>query len=542
MNPAADITRILRSLRWRMVLGDLVARTVRAALFFYGLLLALTAAAWWLGEFAPNPEGIPFMLGWPLAFGTAAGLVLALIRFPAMEHVARTADRVGGTRDRLLTGLLFSRKSVVTEIESLAVAEADGYARGRDFRRLFPIRVPQEFFWLLAPLAMIGLLWWDAMQAAAARDRHAADATAEIAGTAGQLERLAGNLEAKALQGNDADILRIADRLRRSAEQMRAEAARGGDAQKAALRELAMLEQMAKELRQPEAATPDELKALADALMRNDRTRPAADDMKRGDLAEAAKKLGKEAASPETPPDEQMRQTIRQALDHLAQREEETSKQMERLREQARADEGGRQELLQQIADLLKDVAQQGNGAGRKDGNAAPQKGGGKPMSDEDLKKLLGALQDMKHQQQGRGAAGAEPGEGEGDPQGAIAMLNFGKPKNADANSGDGVNFPSGQPGTDKDRGTTQTPFGNAGKEPGEGGKDEQARGRLGEGESLSVLVPGAAGGDAKAVRRYKELYEAAAGDAEATVTQENIPLGSRFLIKRYFEAIRPRQ
>ena len=542
MNPAADITRVLRSLRWRMVLGDFVARTVRATLFFYGLLVALNAAAWWLGEFVPNPAGIPFMLGWPLAFGAAAGLVLALVRFPGMERVARTVDRVGGTRDRLLTGLLFSRKPAVSEIESLAVAEADGYARGRDFRWLFPIRLPRECFWLLAPLAMIGLLWWDAIQAAAARDRRATEATAEIAGTAGQLERLAGNLEAKALQQNDAELLRIAARLRQSAEQMRAEAARGGEAQKAALRELAMLEQMAKELRQPAAATPDELKALADALMRNDRTRPAAEDMKRGDVAEAAKKLEKEAANSETPPDERVKQTIKQALDHLAQRKGEVSKQMERLREQAGANEGGRQELLEQIADLLKDVAQQGNGAGKKDGNGAPQKGGGKPMSDDDLKKLLGALQDMKQRQQGAGPGGAEPGEGEGDPQGAIAMLNFGKPKNADENSGEGVNFPSGQPGTDKDRGTTQTPFGNAGKEPGEGGKDEQARGKLGEGESLSALIPGAAGGDAKAVRRYKELYEAAAGDAEATVTQETIPLGSRFLIKRYFEAIRPRQ
>ena len=66
--------------------------------------------------------------------------------------------------------------------------------------------------------------------------------------------------------------------------------------------------------------------------------------------------------------------------------------------------------------------------------------------------------------------------------------------------------------------------------------------GKFGEGESLSALIPTAAAGGEKATRRYKQLYDAAASDAEDAVIQENIPLGSRFLIKRYFEAIRPKQ
>ena len=50
------------------------------------------------------------------------------------------------------------------------------------------------------------------------------------------------------------------------------------------------------------------------------------------------------------------------------------------------------------------------------------------------------------------------------------------------------------------------------------------------------------AGDTSKSARRYKELYESIAGAAENSVEQENIPLGSRFLIKRYFESIRPRE
>jgi hypothetical protein len=95
-------------------------------------------------------------------------------------------------------------------------------------------------------------------------------------------------------------------------------------------------------------------------------------------------------------------------------------------------------------------------------------------------------------------------------------------------------------PGSDSDEGTTATAFGEKGKFEGEKGSNTQLKGRLGEGETLSAPLP--TGGDAsKATRRYKELYEALAPAAQDAVVQENIPLGSRFFIKRYFEAIRPR-
>jgi hypothetical protein len=54
------------------------------------------------------------------------------------------------------------------------------------------------------------------------------------------------------------------------------------------------------------------------------------------------------------------------------------------------------------------------------------------------------------------------------------------------------------------------------------------------------MMMPSAAD-NSKAARRYKELVEAAAASAEDAVEQEEIPLGSRFLVKRYFESIRPK-
>ena len=55
------------------------------------------------------------------------------------------------------------------------------------------------------------------------------------------------------------------------------------------------------------------------------------------------------------------------------------------------------------------------------------------------------------------------------------------------------------------------------------------------------MMLP-TAGDKSKAARRYKELYNAMAPAAENAVEQENIPLGSRFFIKRYFESIRPKE
>ena len=120
MKPATEILRVLRSLRWRMVLRDFLGCTARATLFFFGVLLVLTAAAWWMGEFRPNPADIPFVIAWPFAFGVVAGLVLALLRFPSLESVARIGDQLGSTRDRLVTGLKFSQKAQPSGFESLA--------------------------------------------------------------------------------------------------------------------------------------------------------------------------------------------------------------------------------------------------------------------------------------------------------------------------------------------------------------------------------------------------------------------------------------
>ena len=544
MNPAAEILRILRSLRWRMALGDLLRGTARAALFFFGVLLVLTAAAWWRGGFRPNPADIAVVLTWPFVFGAIAALLLTVLRFPRLERVARALDAAGATRDRFVTGLRLAEKAGASELELLAMKEITSYAHGRNLSPLLPVRLPRELPWIVAPVTMLALLWWSALNAAAIKDALAAQETAAISETAKQIEHIAKLTDIQANENKEKELKWIAERLRQSAEQMRADAADGKDARKAALRELANLEELVKQLRRPEAATPEELKALAEALAKHEQTRDAAKDLQTGDLAAAAKKLAQAAAEQDAPSAEQVNETLKQALDHLAERREQVSKQIEKLQQQS--GEGGRQDLMKQIADALNELAQQGKAVAR-DGKGARQAGEQKKMTDEDLKRLLGALQNLKDQQQGDGPQGGEPQQGEpkeGEPNGdgKVALLNFSHSERPEDMLEGGVNFPSGKPGNDKDRDTTKDPFGAKSSAPKDAARKEQDAGQLGAGESLSVLIPSAASGDAKAERRYRELYDAASSAAEDAVAQENIPLGARFLIRRYFQAIRPKQ
>jgi len=49
-------------------------------------------------------------------------------------------------------------------------------------------------------------------------------------------------------------------------------------------------------------------------------------------------------------------------------------------------------------------------------------------------------------------------------------------------------------------------------------------------------------GSTGHANRAYRQLFNAVAADNEQAIQQEEIPEGSRNLVKRYFERIRPKE
>ena len=521
-NPNDELIRSLCAARWRMRLHWFLDRFVTFALVAgLGLVLAGAVQRWLLHRAPPPLTACLGVLGGAVLFAGCAVLAQRI----ALPDVAELVDRLGQTRDRFLTALSFSKTP--TPFHDLAARECRAFVAGKKFAQLVPVRVPRAAVALLVPVIALALLHWEAGMDAEVRRRAAEAAQAEASPTAERLEKLAKEIEKAHAETPDADLKKMAEQLRKSAEQLRAQDNGAEEAAKAALRELSNLEQMLQQMQKPPAsASPEEMKQLANALEQNDATKSAAEAMKAGNLAQAAKEL--DDAAKQEPTKEEAEKAIKQALDHLASQRQLSEALQELAKQAQQSGQGGpSSETMQKLAEMLRKMGgkpQQGGGAG------------GKPMSEQALKNLMAALENMKF------GEGQNP---DGKPQaggdGKVAMQSFGKPNPGDGSPSDGGQVPSGQPGSEHDTGTTETPFGKDSAAHPDKGSEASAKGRLGEGESLSQMLP-SAGDKSKSQRRYKELYEALAPAAEEAVVQENIPLGSRFFIKRYFESIRPKE
>ena len=513
-----------------MVAQSFVATLGRAVLMLGAALVIAGVVRRFL--FNVSPWSAPLAL-WGAAIVFALALLTTLWRRPTLPQAAAAIDRLGSTRDRFFTALDFSDEANPPGLRALAVRECTEFIRGGDFARLVRVRFPRELPYLIVPALALALLYWEARGTLGARAAARSAAQTEVEGTAKTLEQLAQQMEKANEKNQTEDLKKLAEELKRSAQQLRAEANTSEEAEKASLRELSELEKLVQEMqKQPGSPSPAELRELAKALEKQEQTKDAAASLSAGDLAKAAEQLEKamkdldEAGDDATK--EQIDQALKQAMERLAEQKqlsEALEKLVKQMQQNAGQDSKSGQQISKELADLLKKLQPQ---AGK------PQQPG-KPLTEQQLKSLLAALQNLKFGEGQPKPGGQKPG----DQPGGIAMQNFGK--NAPPGEGGDPRLPSGNPGSEHDTGTTDSPFG---KEQNPAGKDRQQQsiaGRLGEGETLQQFLPGIADGS-KSKRRYKELYEAMAPAAEDAVVQENIPLGSRFFIKRYFESIRPRE
>jgi hypothetical protein len=148
-------------------------------------------------------------------------------------------------------------------------------------------------------------------------------------------------------------------------------------------------------------------------------------------------------------------------------------------------------------------------------------------------RRFVSALRDMKNGIQGAGQGGAqgleasEPRQPGGEKSPASALDNA-PPGGAPGSEND--------PGRGKDlsqenEGADQTP-----------GSEDFIAGQTGEGASLVELFHTAGNDDPRARRAYHSAYQAAEPAALDAVSHEQIPAGSRLLVRRYFEAIRPKE
>ena len=101
---------------------------------------------------------------------------------------------------------------------------------------------------------------------------------------------------------------------------------------------------------------------------------------------------------------------------------------------------------------------------------------------------------------------------------------------------------PSGLPGTEKDFGRGEDIARQAEPLNPAASSEDFVEGEIGDGTSLIALFRAAGNDDPQARRAYRNAYQTAAPAALDAVSREQIPAGSRLLVRRYFEAIRPKE
>lgn len=506
------ITQTLRCVRWRMeaqhFLDRLTACGLAAGAAFFCRL------GWKLWQGRGTPGGVEIFGVSSLAL--IAALAWTAARRASLHETAARIDALAQTRDRFVTALAFSEKARGSELEKCALAECGRFIAGFDARRFTRLRWPRRAAWLLAPAlgccAMLGLAHF-------VREKNPPDPAAEaLTGEkARELEILARQIDkANEAEKND-ELKKLAEALRRSEARLREASCSRDAANKAVLRELSSLEAMAEAARNAKA---QELAALAQALRQAaSATKEAGAALERGELASGAEqleKIARETARQSAAEREKLARALRQALAEVEAGE--LSKSAGEL-----AASGDAPRALQKLAEALRRLA------------GEPQRGraGGKNQT---LQQAIAALQEMKA---GRAEHG-DAGDG-GAARGQIAMQDFQKEGEPRTGALADAGAPGGQAGGEHDTGTTQTPLGPAQKRAAENENASLISGAPGEGESLQSLVT-THGGSAQSSRRYRALYDAARPAAEDALQQENIPLGSRFFVRRYFENIRPKE
>lgn len=553
---SSTVANRLRHARSRMLRAFLIDRTCAAVLRASVLLVAA-------GGF------IHLFLGWPplnvalvvgATFVGAADIALGLWR--GRRSLAATAaelDRRAGTRDRFATVLALtknrvSRSGEVSPVEALALAECERFIARFPVERWTPVRWPRaRLLALLAPALSLALLL-----AHEASLRHARDAARDpklgqtVNTHADDLQKLADSL-----RRNDsaATLARLTAELEAAAKRMREAAAPGKDAEaqrKAALRELSALQEKLAQMKQAARAqrpSSAEVAALAAALERDPATNAAAEALRADDLAGAAEQLEKllEQLKENGDPTKALEQLARAMQENAARLSEEEKTEVARqMQAAAAAAQAGQQGLsaqaMRRLAELLRRAGAMAGG-GNPSTQTSGRTGAGRALTAQELQNLLNALEAMKDTLRPN-AGGGRLGDGAGRTMG-LAFRDFAAAQQGTALPAADGEGASGLPGGERDTGVGNEISGERAASTERPEKNSRLQGELAESGEVSdgLLLPttdGPGGSNTRSGRRYRELYEALQPAAQEALQQEEIPLGSRAFVGRYFKSIRP--
>ena len=443
-----------------------------------------------------------FLLGW---IGWTAAV------FPGRIEVARRLDLLAAFQDRVVTYLEFKSMGARTPWHELALRQNASEIVRMDVSRCCPVRVPRRTAWLVLPLICFLNLWiYDALShPAMVRDPELEKV---LAAKSEELKKLSEQIRREAETKKIDELRKLAEEMKKSAELIKPQEGKNAEEMKKnALLEWSRLESKLSELSKAAPGASDaELKQLAEALEQDPATAELARKLKQENLAGAMQAL--QSMMDQAQNDPGAAQELREMAQRMGQAQMSSEQMAEMMNQMRQAAASGQSSQLQKAAQSFSQMLS-GMEKSKQQSQLASSS--------------LGAMQMMKSGMTGLGMQKSGMGAGEkGEQQG----LGTGRGQsNPDPKDGLGIGLE-----------TVENIFGDRTKIDAQH-NPVKIEGQMGEGQSFENILRGTAEASTSTVE-YRELFNNYTPEAEEAIFKENIPLGSKYYIKRYFEGIRPQQ
>jgi len=494
----------LRRVRRARIVEGFIAAIIRSGTLVGTCLLVLSFV-----EYISGPLSDRSYL-YLIALATISGwCIVAIFRAPwSIRQTACWLDSIADTKSRFATILALRDQGFAGGWRSALQRECIWFAKTFEPRKWSRPRVPPNWWIAATPwLALILLNFQDQLR----QTKGERDQDPVLAQTSILLEQMAVK-SAGAVQ--DAQLRKLIDEMRKSAEQLRETRLPQSEAKRRAFEQFAKLDEILRRARDSQV-TAAEMEALLNALASNDLTKNVEVLLREGKDEEAAQELEKLAERLRDQAGKKIRelaQSLQDSMNLLSENEKsQVSRELQQSMQAAQmGDSEEMRHLMQQIAAMIRE------------GKISRASKNGQLV-----RSMIRSLEDLKNALRNGSLQIAETDE----PLSQTQIMHFDQ---KDRNSGD----PTGKPGGGGPADLHQKQI----KDPLEAvGQAKKAQGIIGQGE-YSLDVISSAGSTGHANREYRQLFDAVAPDNEQAIEQEEIPVGSRNLVKRYFERIRPKE
>jgi hypothetical protein len=560
------------------------------------LTVALTATGAVLAARKVTPDAISESGAWAVMAGAGlsvllAGLVAWWRTLPPYAG-ALVLDRYHSLRGRLSNAVAFEDgEQTPTPWRCAAVDDAYRAIGELEPRAAVPFRWPAEFGVSLAVgLAVFALASFEVsvVEPLRAEARLAQLERDPLLFSEDDLEALRASLDVLAESDASPDVKQAVERFNQLIEDLAQRRLQRSEA----FRRMSEIEdKLLRGARADRLATDEALRDTAKELEKSELARPVADALKKGNLAEAEKRMRQLAdrlRMSGTKSDKKQIERLRKALERAASHRKEALSQIDEKRAERRKQllkkkreleakprPDHEEQLAKAAQDLMRDLGVSASDLDRaaEDLHRLKQQ----RMGDEDKERLRRRLEQLRQliRQQGKGGArrlqrltrfgkrarggkkrsgrpgrGDRQGKGAGEAQrpGGVVFGPGGQPIPVPGGAGASAGPGGESPGGGGDKGGGRAWGSGAGGEP--KGKHTDIKGQsvdvraeavdTKQGHSNAEVIH-SAGQRGFSSQPYRQVYKKYQTVAEGQIDKEKIPDGMRFYVRRYFQLIRPR-